>query len=187
MISFTLNGSAISVDVEPDTPVLWVLRDHLKIMGTKFGCGAGLCGACTLHVDGKATRSCLLPVSSVNGKSITTIEGLGGDHALQRAWEDNRVPQCGYCQSGQIMQAASLLAENPTPNDDEIKAAMAGNICRCGTYPRILSAIKQVVSSGLGTKVSNSTNGFNKPINSELYYSVSTAGIHSDKPVAERS
>ena len=153
MIKFTLNGAAVAVDVEPDTPVLWVLRDHLKQFGTKFGCGAGLCGACTVHLDGRATRSCVLPIASIQGKHITTIEGLGrqgvsgeekgGMHPLQQAWVDHKVPQCGYCQSGQIMQAASLLAENPNPSDEDIDNAMAGNICRCGTYPRMVKAIKQ--------------------------------------------
>ncbi len=130
--------------MEPDTPVLWVLRDHLKLVGTKFGCGIAQCGACTIHVDGVATRSCSLPISAVGDKSLTTIEGLSenGDHPVQQAWIQHDVPQCGYCQTGQIMNAAALLKENPNPNDQEIDTAMNGNICRCGTYIRIKAAIK---------------------------------------------
>lgn len=143
MISFILNGEPTNVDAEPDTPILWVLREQLQKTGTKFGCGAGLCGACTVLVDGSATRSCLLPLASVAGKRIDTIEGLGGNHIIQQAWVDNNVPQCGYCQSGQIMSTVALLASNPSPSDDEIKSALAGNICRCGTYPRILKAVRQ--------------------------------------------
>ena len=142
-ISITVNGKAQSVEVTPDTPLLWVLRDTLGLTGTKFGCGMALCGACTVHVDGAATRSCVLPLSAVAGKSITTIEGLAADrsHAVQKAWLEIDVPQCGYCQSGQIMSAAALLKTNPKPNDADIDAAMSGNICRCGTYPRIRKAI----------------------------------------------
>ena len=147
MTSFILNGENISVDAEPDTPILWVLRDHLNKTGTKFGCGAGLCGACTVLLDGQATRSCLLPLATAAGKRIDTIEGLGGDHVVQQAWVENNVPQCGYCQSGQIMSTVALLATNPSPSEDEIKTALAGNICRCGTYPRILKAVKQAASS----------------------------------------
>lgn len=143
MTSFILNGESTNVDADPDTPILWVLREQLQKTGTKFGCGAGLCGACTVLVDGNATRSCLLPLSSVAGKRIDTIEGLGGDHIIQQAWVENNVPQCGYCQSGQIMSTVALLANNPSPSDDEIKTALAGNICRCGTYPRILKAVRQ--------------------------------------------
>lgn len=145
MTSFTLNGQTVTTDVPSDTPLLWVVREQFGLMGSKFGCGAGLCGACTMHVDGEATRTCILSVGDVDGASITTIEGLGTPdnlHIVQQAWLDHNVPQCGYCQSGQIMSAASLLAENPDPSDDEIKEAMAGNICRCGTYPRIRAAIK---------------------------------------------
>lgn len=145
MTSFELNGEQVTVEVAPDTPVLWVLRDHLKLTGTKFGCGLAQCGACTIHFNGNAMRSCVLPVSAVEGQSITTIESLNGEHPLQKAWIEHQVPQCGYCQSGQIMSAVSLLKTNPTPADEEIKAYMAGNICRCGTYPRILKAIKSVV------------------------------------------
>ena len=139
-----INGQLKNVHAEPDTPLLWILRDKLELFGTKFGCGMGLCGACTVHVDGVATRACLLPVSAVGTQSITTIEGLDsrGQHPLQQAWCDHDVPQCGYCQSGQIMSAAALLKENPAPTDDQIDAAMAGNLCRCGTYPRIRIAIK---------------------------------------------
>jgi isoquinoline 1-oxidoreductase alpha subunit len=143
-IKFTINGRAIDVDVPSDTPLLWVVRDELDLKGTKFGCGIGLCGACTVHVEGSAQRSCITPVSLVAGKQITTIEGLGGDepHPLQKAWVEAQAPQCGYCQSGQIMQAATLLAQNPEPTDAEITAGMNGNLCRCMTYGRIKSAIK---------------------------------------------
>lgn len=144
-IAFTINGKAASVTAEPDTPLLWVVRDQLNLTGTKYGCGAALCGACTVHVDGKATRSCVTPVSSAAGKNVTTIEGLAenGDHPLQKAWVAEQVPQCGYCQSGQIMQAAELLANNKQPTRDQIVAHMDGNICRCGTYPRIVRAIER--------------------------------------------
>jgi isoquinoline 1-oxidoreductase alpha subunit len=148
MASFTLsvNGRKRSVDVAADTPLLWVLRDHLDLTGTKFGCGAGLCGACTVHLDGAPVRSCSLPVASVGARRITTIEGLSGPdgvlHAVQKAWIAEDVPQCGYCQSGQLMAAASLLAKNHDPTDADIDAAMT-NICRCGTYQRIRSAIKR--------------------------------------------
>jgi isoquinoline 1-oxidoreductase subunit alpha len=133
----------VNVDAAADTPLLWVLRDHLGMTGTKFGCGMALCGACTVHIDGAATRSCVLPLGSVEGRSITTIEGLSKDrsHAVQKAWLEIDVPQCGYCQSGQIMSAVALLQTNPKPNDGDIDAAMSGNICRCGTYPRIRKAI----------------------------------------------
>jgi isoquinoline 1-oxidoreductase alpha subunit len=143
-VKFTINGRAIDVDVPSDTPLLWVVRDELDLKGTKFGCGIGLCGACTVHVEGSAQRSCITPVSQVAGKQITTIEGLGGDepHPLQKAWVEAQAPQCGYCQSGQIMQAATLLAQNPEPTDAEITAGMNGNLCRCMTYGRIKSAIK---------------------------------------------
>jgi isoquinoline 1-oxidoreductase alpha subunit len=144
-IAFTVNGNAANVDVEPDTPLLWVVREHMKLTGTKFGCGAGLCGACTVHVDGKATRSCQTAVSQVAGKKVTTIEGLSPDssHPLQKAFVAEQVPQCGYCQSGQIMQAAELLATNKKPTRDEIVAHMDGNLCRCGTYGRIIAAIQK--------------------------------------------
>lgn len=141
-----INNKTFDIDVPDDMPLLWFLRDRLEYTGTKFGCGAGLCGACTVHIDGQATRSCVLPMGSLVGKSITTIEGLSehGDHPLQKAWLDNNVPQCGYCQAGQIMNAASLLANNSSPSDEEIDNAMKGNICRCGTYQRIKKAIKSV-------------------------------------------
>ena len=144
-IQFELNGQPQQLSIEDDTPLLWVLRDVLAMNGTKFGCGMGLCGACTVHVDGIAMRSCSLPISLVAGKQVTTIEGLSiqGDHPLQQAWVAENVPQCGYCQSGQIMSAAALLADKPNPSDDDINAAMAGNICRCGTYGRIRKAIKR--------------------------------------------
>jgi aerobic-type carbon monoxide dehydrogenase small subunit (CoxS/CutS family) len=143
MVDLTINGTARSVDADADTPLLWVLRDHLALTGTKFGCGRALCGACTVHLDGVPVRSCLLPLSAVGGKHVTTIEGLSKDrsHAVQRAWMELDVPQCGYCQSGQIMSAAALLRTNPSPSDADIDAALAGNICRCGTYPRIRKAI----------------------------------------------
>ncbi|MCF2949462.1 (2Fe-2S)-binding protein [Paraglaciecola aquimarina] len=141
--SIVINQKEYPIDVPDDMPLLWFLRDKLELTGTKFGCGMGLCGACTIHVDGQATRSCVLPVSSVAGKSITTIEGLSeeGSHPLQQAWLEHKVPQCGYCQAGQIMNAASFLATNKSPSGDEIDNAMQGNICRCGTYQRIKAAI----------------------------------------------
>ena len=143
MISFTLNGKPVNVDDDPSTPLLWVLRDSLGLMGTKFGCGMALCGACTVHLDGKAIRSCVSPLARVAGKRVTTIEGLSANlsHPLQRAWIEVDVPQCGYCQSGQIMSAAVLLAQNARPADRDIDEAMSGNICRCGTYTRIRKAI----------------------------------------------
>jgi isoquinoline 1-oxidoreductase alpha subunit len=143
MTIITVNNQPVNVDAAPDTPLLWVLRDHLGMTGTKFGCGMALCGACTVHIDGAATRSCVLPLRAVEGKSITTIEGLSKDrsHPVQKAWLEIDVPQCGYCQSGQIMSAAALLKTTPNPSDDDIDAAMSGNICRCGTYPRIRKAI----------------------------------------------
>lgn len=144
MTSIVVNGTKQSIDVDPDTPLLWVLRDHLGLFGTRFGCGAALCGCCTVHVDGEARGSCVLPISDVEGQSITTIEGLGADglHPLQSAWLEVDVAQCGYCQSGQIMQAAALLATTPEPSDQDIDDAMSGNLCRCGTYQRIRQAIK---------------------------------------------
>ncbi len=143
MISFTLNGKPVNVDDDPSTPLLWVLRDSLGLTGTKFGCGMALCGACTVHLDGKAIRSCVAPLARVAGKRVTTIEGLSPNlsHPLQRAWIEVDVPQCGYCQSGQIMSAAVLLAQNAKPTDKDIDEAMSGNICRCGTYTRIRKAI----------------------------------------------
>jgi isoquinoline 1-oxidoreductase alpha subunit len=144
-VSFTINGNAVSVDAADDTPVLWVVREHLKLTGTKFGCGSGLCGACTVHVDGKAMRSCQTSLKDVTGKKVTTIEGLStnNSHPLQKAWIAEQVPQCGYCQSGQIMQAAELLAKNKKPSRQQIVEHMDGNICRCGTYPRIVRAIQR--------------------------------------------
>jgi isoquinoline 1-oxidoreductase alpha subunit len=149
-ISFTINGKPANVDAAPDAPLLWVVREHLKLTGTKYGCGAGMCGACTVHVDGRAVRSCQTPAASVAGKSVTTIEGLSanGDHPLQRAWVELQVPQCGYCQSGQIMQAAALLATNKNPSRYDIVRHMDGNICRCGTYPRIVRAIERAAKQG---------------------------------------
>jgi aerobic-type carbon monoxide dehydrogenase small subunit (CoxS/CutS family) len=143
MTSFTLNGKSVSVDDDPSTPLLWVIRDSLGLTGTKFGCGMALCGACTVHLDGIAIRSCVAPLSRVSGKHVTTIEGLSVDnsHPVQRAWIEIDVPQCGYCQSGQIMSAAVLLKDKPKPTDEDIDQAMSGNICRCGTYQRIRRAI----------------------------------------------
>lgn len=142
--NLNINGKAVSVDVEPSTPLLWVLRDHLNLVGTKYGCGIAQCGACTVHMDGTATRSCMLTVSMVGKSEITTIEGLSenGDHPVQKAWLEVDVPQCGYCQAGQIMTASALLQKNPNPTDEEIEMAMNGNICRCGTYLRIKKAVK---------------------------------------------
>lgn len=143
-LNLKINGEVKEVDVDPSTPVLWVLRDHLNLVGTKYGCGIAQCGACTVHLDGTATRSCMLTVSMVGNSEITTIEGLSenGDHPVQKAWLDVDVPQCGYCQAGQIMTAAALLDKNPNPTDEEIEMAMNGNICRCGTYLRIKKAVK---------------------------------------------
>src|SRR5881409_2104662 len=143
LIALSVTAKRVDLDVDPSTPLLWVLRDNLGLSGTKYGCGMAQCGACTVHVDGQAVRSCVAPVSRAAGKEITTIEGLSPDlsHPLQRAWIEIDVPQCGYCQSGQLMSAAVLLAENPKPTDDDIDKAMTGNICRCGTYPRIRKAI----------------------------------------------
>lgn len=144
-VTFTVNGTTQTVDLPPDMPLLWVLREGLNLTGTKFGCGIASCGACTVHVDGQAVRSCQVPLSDLEGASVVTIEGLGTPaalHAVQAAWAEAQVAQCGYCQSGQIMQAAALLAGNPAPTDADIDAAMEGNLCRCGTYPRIRAAIK---------------------------------------------
>ncbi|QYE36608.1 (2Fe-2S)-binding protein [Polymorphobacter sp. PAMC 29334] len=145
MTSFTINGRAVTTDIADDTPLLWVIRDGVGLTGTKFGCGIGMCGACTVHVGGRATRSCITPLASVAGADITTIEGLdpSSNHPLQAAWRALQVPQCGYCQSGQIMQAAALLQDFPSPSDEEIDAVMTGNLCRCMTYVRIRDAIKQ--------------------------------------------
>lgn len=144
----SVNGQTRQVDVDPATPMLWVLREHLGLVGTKFGCGMAMCGACTIHLDGEAIRSCQYPVSQVGSQKITTIEGLSeaADHPVQKAWLELDVPQCGYCQAGQIMNAVALLKRNPNPTDEDIEAAMSGNICRCGTYIRIKAAIKQAAS-----------------------------------------
>ncbi len=151
-IEFKLNGETVRTDDDPATPLLWVIRDTFKLKGSKFGCGAGLCGACTMHIDGEAARTCIMPIAAVAGKDIVTIEGLGTPdnmHPLQQEWTNISVPQCGYCQSGQIMSAASLLKNNPSPTAEEVDAAMAGNICRCGCYPRIKKAIMNVADQSL--------------------------------------
>jgi aerobic-type carbon monoxide dehydrogenase small subunit (CoxS/CutS family) len=150
MVKVTINGVGQSIDADGDMPLLWALRDTLGLTGTKYGCGIGACGACTVHVDGQATRACVTPLSAVNDKSVTTIEGLGKEHlhAVQQAWMDENVPQCGYCQAGQIMNAAALLARNAKPSDQDIDDAMAGNLCRCGTYLRIRKAIHAAAAKG---------------------------------------
>ena len=147
--SISINGKTHEVNADPSTPVLWVLRDHLDMTGTKFGCGIDKCGACTVHLDGVAVRTCQLPIAAINDQEVTTIEGLSenGDHPVQQAWLEHDVPQCGYCQAGQIMTAAALLKQNPNPNDQEIENAMHGNICRCGTYTRIKAAVKTASNS----------------------------------------
>ena len=147
-VTFTVNGTPRTVDVPADMPLLWILRDSLDLKGTKFGCGESFCGACTVHVNGEATRSCQVPASALSGRKVTTIEGLSADasHPLQKAWEELDVPQCGYCQAGQIMQAADLLAKNPNPTDEDIDAAMYGNLCRCATYLRIREGIHRAAS-----------------------------------------
>ena len=148
MIQFELNGESVSSDSPPDTPLLWVIRDELRLKGTKFSCGIALCGACTVHIDGVAMRSCITPIGVIENQAVTTIEGLDSDEgkALQTAWVEQQVPQCGYCQSGQIMQAADLLSRNPDPSDDDINAAMNGNLCRCMAYTRIKKAIKSAAN-----------------------------------------
>ncbi|MBT5106995.1 MAG: (2Fe-2S)-binding protein [Porticoccaceae bacterium] len=147
-MSLRVNGTAYEVDAEPETPLLWVLRDNIGLTGTKFGCGIAQCGVCTVHLDGQPIRSCITPASIAVGRNITTIEGLSDDnqHPVQQAWIENSVPQCGYCQSGQIMSAAALLERNPSPSDSEIDTAMAGNLCRCGTYPRIRKAVHRAAN-----------------------------------------
>ena len=155
-INFTLNGKSQTVDVSPEMPLLWVLRDTLNMTGTKFGCGMALCGACTVHINGETTRSCITPISSVAGKKVTTIEGLSADgtHPVQQAWIAEDVPQCGYCQSGQIMSAVALLAKKSNPTDADIDDAMSGNICRCGTYQRIRKAIHRAAGAPSGKSAS---------------------------------
>jgi len=152
MITFSVNGATAHIDVEPDTPLLWVIRENLGLTGTKFGCGMAMCGACTVHLDGEAIRSCITPVSHAAGKKITTVEGLSPDisHPVQLAWLEIDVPQCGYCQSGQLMSAAALLRDKPNPTDQDIDNAMSGNICRCGTYPRIRRAIHRAAEIAAG-------------------------------------
>jgi aerobic-type carbon monoxide dehydrogenase small subunit (CoxS/CutS family) len=149
LFNLNINGKTQEIDVDPNTPMLWVLRDHLKLVGTKYGCGIAQCGACTVHLGNNAVRSCQLPVSSIGEQEITTIEGLSehGDHPVQKAWLEIDVPQCGYCQAGQIMTAAALLEKNPNPSDSEIETAMNGNICRCGTYIRIKKAVKMAAGA----------------------------------------
>jgi isoquinoline 1-oxidoreductase alpha subunit len=152
MTSFKLNGKQMSSEAEADTPLLWVIRDTAGLTGTKFGCGIGMCGACTVHIGGKATRSCVTPLSAVEGAEVTTIEGLDpkGQHPVQKAWQDLQVPQCGYCQSGQIMQAAAVLKDNPNITDEQIDTQMSGNLCRCMTYPRIRAAVRQAANAMKG-------------------------------------
>lgn len=168
---FILNGKPATVDVNPDMPLLWVLRDALNMTGTKFGCGMALCGACTVHINGDAIRSCITPISSVAGKHVITIEGLSStsSHPVQRAWMEIDVPQCGYCQSGQIMSAAALLAKTPKPTDEQIDDAMTGNICRCGTYPRIREAIHRAAElMGAGTAPQRTSANIDAPADSEV-------------------
>ena len=148
MINLDINGERYQVDAEPDEPLLWVIRERLKLTGTKYGCGIGMCGSCTVQIDGKAERSCQTTVGSAQGRKITTIEGLPDDHPVKKAWIKEEVPQCGYCQSGQIMQAAALLAEDPRPSEQKIVEHMNGNLCRCGTYPKIKSAIRAAAKGG---------------------------------------
>ena len=160
MIGFSLNGKPVETADEADTPLLWVVRDTFKLKGSKYGCGAGLCGACTMHVDGQAVRTCMLPVAAVAGREVTTIEGLGTPerpHPLQRVWADQGVPQCGYCQSGQIMSAAALLASNATPTAADVDSALTGNICRCGCYPRIKRAVLTVAGAPAEPAAATST------------------------------
>lgn len=166
MLELSINGQNYKVEAEPDTPLLWVIRDILQLTGTKFGCGMGLCGACTVHLNGSAVRSCITPVTAAVGKPITTIEGLGSPenpHPLQQAWISHNVPQCGYCQPGQLMSAASLLKQNPSPSDAEIKTAMAGNVCRCGTYLRIQKAIKSVAQNTASAEFYDAADPQNTP------------------------
>ncbi|WP_108502882.1 (2Fe-2S)-binding protein [Paracoccus indicus] len=152
MVNLKINGREVSVDADPDTPLLWAIRDEVGLTGTKFGCGIGMCGACTVHVGGRATRSCITALGDIEGAEITTIEGLDANdsHPVQEAWRSLRVPQCGYCQSGQIMQAAALLTDIPDPSDDDIDAVMTGNLCRCMTYPRIRQAVRKAASANRG-------------------------------------
>lgn len=148
--ALTVNGERHELDVEPEMPLLWALRDFLKLKGTKYGCGIAACGACTVHMNGTAVRACVVPMSTAAGSSITTIEGLRGEHPVQRAWLELQVPQCGYCQCGQIMQAAALLAQTPKPTPEQIRAGMNGNLCRCGTYPRIEAAVRRAAELAAG-------------------------------------
>ena len=160
MIEFTLNGNTVKTSEDPNTPLLWVVRDTFSLTGSKFGCGAGLCGACTMHIDGVVSRTCIMPIAAVAGKNITTIEGLGtpeDPHPLQAAWVEHSVPQCGYCQSGQIMSAAALLERNPNPTEEEVENAMSGNLCRCGCYPRIKGAIMATAKQSLAYNALGST------------------------------
>ena len=152
MITFHVNGTRHAVELSPDTPLLWVLRDYLKLTGTKFGCGEGLCGACTVHIDGRAQRSCITPIKDVQGKRITTIEGISTSHPVKKAWLAEEVSQCGYCQPGQVMSAVALLKQTPHPTDSDIDSAMSGNLCRCGTYGRIRRAIHTAATGGKGGK-----------------------------------
>jgi len=152
VVTLRVNGKPFVVDADDDTPLLWILRDHLGLTGTKFGCGVAQCGACTVHVDGAAKRSCVMPIGELAGRSVTTIESLGGAHPVQQAWLAENVPQCGYCQSGQIMSTLALLAANPAPSDDDIDSALSANLCRCGTYPRIRRAVHRAAAALAGKK-----------------------------------
>lgn len=164
-VNLTVNGKASTVDVPPDMPLLWVLRDVLNLTGTKFGCGIGQCGACTVHLSGRAVRSCQIPVQNASGASVVTIEGLSADgsHPLQRAWLELDVPECGYCQAGQLMSAAALLATNPSPSDADIDTAMNGNICRCGTYPRIRAGIHRAAAVASGSRTGDESSSDQGP------------------------
>ncbi|WP_448551007.1 (2Fe-2S)-binding protein [Thalassotalea montiporae] len=182
MIKFEINGKPTALDVDPNAPLLWVVREVIGLTGSKFGCGMGLCGACTMHLNGEPVRTCVLPVSAANGQRVTTIEGIADGetlHPVQQAWVDENVPQCGYCQSGQIMSALALLEKNTNPSDKDIQAAMAGNICRCGTYPRIEKAIKRVINNKQSLQQSSLKES---PINTSASSSNTANGVEIYEP-----
>jgi len=181
MFKIKVNEQSYNVDVDPDTPILWVLRDSLGLVGTKYGCGIAQCGACSIHLNGRVARACSVPISSIKDKAITTIEGLDKDakHPLQEAWREHDVPQCGYCQAGQIMNAAYLLEKSPNPSDKEIDQAMQGNLCRCGTYTRIKAAIKTAVISK-GGKTTKPSNKSNSPVKGKTPVKLKTNGTKSE-------